>query len=168
MNNNRPTNQLQVVILYENTEAAKRAKEFYDRLENQLTPACALSLCLWSLASLKLPTMAKTVATAAERAELIIVAVNGGKLLPAKVRDCIAACGGETRIGHGALLAQLHGIHKTDESISPAYREMRSIACQCGRRFYSQVVELEIYEPTPAWTDSTSCNPRGLYAEVHP
>jgi len=167
MNMDIHTNHLNVLLLYGRVTSAKRAKEFCDRLKNQLAPECEMKLSLWSLASLQLPDMARAAARIAEDAELMIVAVNGNNALPRTVMNCLNWCVREVRAREGALLAQLNGVLKTDEKTCPAYDCLRDIAFQCGLRFFSQVVELPDQEETSPWIVSPSPVAQGLYAEVN-
>jgi len=73
--------------------SGKRAKEFCDRLGQHLAPDSKLNLSLWSLSALQLlPVMAQAAAREAERATLLIVAVNGDKTLPRPVKNCLHWC----------------------------------------------------------------------------
>src|SRR6266404_1057065 len=118
MNSETQTNSSDVLIVYDSVRSGKRAKELCDRLGQQLAPDCKLNFSVWSLSALQLPTLAQTAASAAEHAALLIVAVDG------------------------ALVAQLHGILKMNEKLSPAYGCLRQIAHHAGVQFFSEVVEL--------------------------
>src|SRR6266576_1431214 len=75
------TSGLDVLIVYDSVRSGKRAKELCDRLGQQLAPDCELNFSVWSLSALQLPTLVQAAASAAERAALLIVAVNGDRTL---------------------------------------------------------------------------------------
>jgi len=133
---------LEVLIVYDSVRSGKRAKELCDRLGHQLAPGCELRLSVWSLSALQLPPLARAAAREAERATLIIVAVNGDKVLPRPVKSCLHRCARAIHTADGALVAQLHGILKMNEEFCPAYGCLSQIAHHAGVRFFSEVVEL--------------------------
>src|SRR3989454_8098140 len=137
------TSILDMLLVYDSVRSGKRAKELCDRLGQQLAPDCKLNLSVWSLSALQLlPTIARAAASEAERATLLIVAVNGDKTLPRPVKSCLHWCACGIRAADGALVAQLHGILKMNEELCPAYVCLREIAHHAGVRFFSEVVEL--------------------------
>src|SRR5882762_9416534 len=133
---------MEVLIVYDNVRSGRRAKEFCDRLEQQLAPNCKLNLSIWSVFALQLPALAQAAAREAERAALLIVAVNGDKRLPQSLKNCLRWCARGIRAADGALVAQLHGIQKVNEELCPAYGCLRQVAHYNGIRFFSEVVEL--------------------------
>ena len=143
MNLETHTSGLDALIVYDNLRSGKRAKELCDRLGQQFAPDCELNLSVWSLSALQLlPAMARAAASEAEHAALLIVAVDGDKMLPRPVKSCLHRCAGAIRAADGALVAQLHGILKMNEELCPAYVCLRQIAQHAGVRFFSEVVEL--------------------------
>src|SRR6266566_3399771 len=142
MNSETHTSGLDVLIVYDSVRSGKRAKELCDRLGQQLAPDCKLNFSVWSLSALQLPTLAQAVASAAEHAALLIVAVNGDKTLPRSVKGCLHRCARAIHAADGALVAQLHGILKMNEELCPAYGCLKQIAHHAGVRFFSEVVEL--------------------------
>src|SRR5437016_12779197 len=143
MNSETHSSDLDVLIVYESVRSGKRAKELCHRLGQQLAPDCKLNLSVWSLSALQLlPTIARAAASEAERATLLIVAVNGDKTLPRPVKSFLHRCAFGIRAADGALVAQLHGILKMNEELCPAYGCLRQIAQHAGVRFFSEVVEL--------------------------
>jgi len=127
-----------VLIVYDSVHSGKRAKELIDRLGQH----CELSLSVWSLSALRLPVLARAVAHEAERAILLIVAVNGDETLPRHVTTCLHRCARTIHAAGGALVAQLHGILKMNEKLCPAYGCLKQIAHHAGVHFFSEVVEL--------------------------
>src|SRR6267154_6215623 len=142
MNSETHTNSSDVLIVYDSVRSGKRAKELCDRLGQQLAPDCKLNFSVWSLSALQLPTLEQAAASAAEHAALLIVAVNGDKTLPRPVKSCLHRCARAIHAADGALVAQLHGILKINEELSPAYCYLRQIAHHDDLRFFSEVVEL--------------------------
>jgi hypothetical protein len=137
------TKSLDALIVYDSVRSGKRAKELCDRLGQQLAPDCELNFSVWSLSALQLlPAMARAAASEAEHAALLIVAVNGDKMLPRPIKSFLHRCAGAIRAADGALVAQLHGILKMNEELCPAYVCLRQIAQHAGVRFFSEVVEL--------------------------
>ena len=132
------TSNSDVLIVYDSVRSGKRAKELFDRLGQH----CELSLSVWSLSALRLPALARAAAHEAERAILLVVAVNGDERLPRHVKTCLHRCARAIHAADGALVAQLHGILKMNEELCPAYGCLKQIAHHAGVRFFSEVVEL--------------------------
>src|SRR2546422_2785452 len=137
------TSSADALIVYDSVRSGKRAKELCDRLGQQLAPDCKLNLSVWSLSALQLlPTMARAAASEAERAALLIVALDGDRTLPRSVKSCLHRCARGIRAVDGALVAQLHGILKMNEELCPAYDCLRQIAHHAGVHFFSEVIEV--------------------------
>src|SRR5882762_147627 len=132
------TSNSDVLIVYDSVRSGKRAKELCDRLGQN----CELSLSVWSLSALRLPALARAAAHEAERAILLIVAVNGGETLPRHVKICLHRCARAIHAADGALVAQFHSILKMNEELCPVYGCLKQIAHDAGVRFFSEVVEL--------------------------
>jgi len=126
------------LIFYDSVRSGKRAKELCDRLGQH----CELNLSVWSLSALRLPALARAAAHEAERAILLIVAVNGDETLPRHVKTCLHRCARAIHAADGALVAQFHSILKMNEELCPAYGCLKQIAHHAGVRFFSEVVEL--------------------------
>ncbi|MGH7968745.1 MAG: hypothetical protein ACREIC_08470 [Limisphaerales bacterium] len=132
------TNNSAVLIVYDSVRSGKRAKELFDRLGQHFE----LNLSVWSLSALRLPALAWAAAHEAERAILLIVAVNGDETLPRHVKTCLRRCARAIHAGDGALVAQFHSILKTNDGLCPAYGCLKQIAHHAGVRFFSERVEL--------------------------
>ena len=132
------TSNSDVLIVYDSVRPGKRAKELCDRLGQH----CELNLSVWSLSALRLPTLARAAAHEAERAILLIVAVNGDETLPRHVKTCLHRCARAIHAADGALVAQFHSILKINKELCPAYGCLKQIAHHAGVRFFSEVVEL--------------------------
>jgi hypothetical protein len=142
MNIETPASTCEVLIVYDDVRAGKRAKELCDRLGQQLAPSRELNLSVWSLSALELPSVARVVAREAERASLLIVAIKGDKRLPQPVKNCLHWCARRIHTAGGAFVAQLHGILKMNEELCQACGCLREIAHHAGVRFFLEVVEL--------------------------
>jgi hypothetical protein len=142
INGNKPAASLHVLIAYDSVRSGKRAKELCDQLGQELAPEFELNLSLWSLSVLQIRPLARAVATGAARAALLIVAVNGDEALPPPVKSWIGKCARGARATGGALVAQLHGIVRMNQELSPAYCCLRQIARDAGMDFFSEVIEL--------------------------
>ena len=132
------TSNADVLIVYDGVRSGKRAKELCDRLGQH----CELNLSVWSLSALRLPALARAAAHEAERAILLVVAVNGDETLPRHVKTCLHRCARAIHAADGALVAQFHSILKMNEELCPAYGCLKQIAHHAGVRFFSEVVEL--------------------------
>src|SRR5258705_535856 len=120
MSTETQTHNLDVIIVYDSVRSAKRAKELCDRLGKQLAPDSKPNLSVWSLSALQfLPTTARAAASKAEHAALLIVAVHGDKTLPRLVKSFLHRCAHAIHAADGALVAQLHGILKTNGELCP-------------------------------------------------
>jgi hypothetical protein len=131
-----------VLIVYDNVRAGKRAKELCDRLGQRLVPDSALNFSAWSLSALGLPPVAQAAAREAESAALLIVAINGDKNLPQAVKNGLHRCACGIHTAGGAIVAQLHGILKMNEELCQACGCLRQIAHHAGVDFFSEVVQL--------------------------
>ena len=90
MNSETQTSSSDVLIVYDSVRSGKRAKELCDRIGQQLAPDYKLNLSIWRLSALELlPPLARAAAREAERATLLIVAVDGDKTLPRTVKSCL-------------------------------------------------------------------------------
>src|SRR6267143_4226802 len=98
MNLETHTSGLGVLIVYDSVRYGKRAKELCDRLGQH----GELNLSVWSLSALRLPALARAAAHEAERATLLIVAVNGDKMLPRSVKRCLHWCARGIHTSDGA------------------------------------------------------------------
>jgi hypothetical protein len=130
------------LIVYDNVRSGKCAKELCDRLGQRLVPDGELNLTVWSLSALRLPAMARAAAREAERATLLIVAINGDKILPQAVKNCLQWCARGIHTAGGVLVAQFHGILKMNGELCRACGCLRQIAHHAGVGFFSEVVEL--------------------------
>ena len=136
-----PRESLTVLVAYDTLRSAIKAKALCDRLTQQITPACGLTLGYWSLSAMQQPSLAQAVDNEAASAELLIVAVNGDECLETPVKRSLVRCIRRVRAHGGALVAQLYGILKMDEELSPTYGCLKQLAQELGVDFFSEVLE---------------------------
>src|SRR6201981_1405335 len=75
-----------VVIIYEDGAAGKRAKHFYDRVIRELVDECAFSLELWNFQVLAVPEIGNSAAKAAAQADFVILSMHRKAQLSAQTR----------------------------------------------------------------------------------
>jgi hypothetical protein len=75
-----------VVIIYEDSAAGKRAKHFYDRVIRELVDECDFSLELWNFQVLAVPEIGDSAAKAAARADLVILSMHHKAQLSVQTR----------------------------------------------------------------------------------
>ena len=138
---NPAATSLNVLVVYDDLAAGLLSKDLYDRLVQRFDPACPFTLIAWSLSALTLPELARAAADDAAKTDLLIVAVNGETILPSSIKSWISRSVRRVRSHAGALVAQLHGIVRTDQEITPAYGCLKHIAEDFGVDFFSEVVE---------------------------
>ena len=143
---------LDMVILYDNLDAGKRAKELCDRIAGRLGDSCKLKLHCGSFSMLSNPVAARVVTFQIMSAPCLIVACNGNDDLPRPVEAFLkesarVMCGAGT-----ALVAQLHGIPGGREEQLPAHRCLQQIAANAGIPFFSEVIETAADDPQPLTT----------------
>lgn len=132
---------LGVLIVYDSVCSGKRAKYLCERIEFRLRPGNELNPSFWSLAALRVASFAQAAANDAAHAALLIVAINGDEVLSPPVKSSISRCARATRTISGALVAQLHGILRMNQELSPAYQCLKQIAHDAGVDFFSEVIE---------------------------
>src|SRR6266446_6021348 len=94
---------MEMLIVYESVRSGKHAKELCDHLGQQIDPECELNLSVWSLSALQLPPLPWAAACEAERATLLIVAVNGDKCCRRQSRIASSGVRAECRPPTGRL-----------------------------------------------------------------
>jgi hypothetical protein len=132
---------LNVLVVYDQLYSGIKAKDFCDRLTQQLEPARELRLSFWSLSALHLPPLAQAAEQEASETFLLLLAVNGEEMPSPSVKSWISRCLRGMRVNGGALVAQLHGILRMNLELSPAYKCLKHIADGTGMDFFSQVIE---------------------------
>jgi hypothetical protein len=96
-----------VVIIYEDSAAGKRAKHFYDRVIRELVDECDFSLELWNFKVLAVPEIGDSAAKAAAQADLVILSMHRKAQLSVQTRDWIERWSGLITDNNPALVALL-------------------------------------------------------------
>jgi hypothetical protein len=128
---------LSVVVAYDDVCSGIAAKDFCNRLADQLAPPCELKLGFWSLAALRFPDLARLAAEEANQADLLIIAVKGRWDPQPYFKGCFTQRGQTTNASDGALVAQLRDILKTNRELSPDDESSQPIGGGAGVRLFS-------------------------------
>ena len=78
-----------VVVIYEDGPAGRRAKHFYDKLVHELEDECAFSLQLWSFQVLAIPELRESAIESAAQADFVILSLHGKAGRPVDIREWI-------------------------------------------------------------------------------
>ena len=95
-----------VVVIYEDGPAGRRAKHFYDKLVQELEDECAFSLQLWSFQVLAIPELRESAIESAAQADFVILSLHGKAGLPVDIREWIETWS-KLIIGKGSALIAL-------------------------------------------------------------
>jgi hypothetical protein len=138
---NEAAHSFNVLVAYDNIRSGIGAKVFCDRFSQQLGTARKLQLGLWSFSALQRRQLAELAAVEAGQTDLLIVAVSGDAELPRPLKSWISHSLRRIRARDGILVAQVHGILKMDQEMSPAYACLKHLAEDAGVRFFAEAVE---------------------------
>ena len=89
-----------VVVIYEDGPAGRRAKHFYDKLVHELEDECAFSL------QLAIPELRESAIESAAQADFVILSLHGKAGLPVDIREWIETWS-KLIIGKGSALIAL-------------------------------------------------------------
>lgn len=78
-----------LTIIYESTDAGKRAKLFSDRFIAETALDCTFELSLWNFGVLGIPEIRNTAANTAAMADVVILSMSGTVPLPAQAVEWI-------------------------------------------------------------------------------
>jgi hypothetical protein len=95
-----------VVVIYEDGPAGRRAKHFYDKLVHELEDECDFSLQLWSFQVLAIPELRESAVESAAQADFVILSLHGKAGLPVDIREWIETWS-KLIIGKGSALIAL-------------------------------------------------------------
>jgi hypothetical protein len=137
-----PPSVFEVVMLFDEDDAREAGKDLCDRVLAQLGPCYAIHLLPWKLSVTRFPQLTEIVAREAMRAPFVVVTINGAKALTPDVESFIQRCAVAMHRGGAALVAQLYGVSKDEQELSPAYRCLKQIADDSTIPIFSTVVEL--------------------------
>src|SRR6201997_3299596 len=129
-----------VVILYEESAAGKRAKHFYDRVIRELVDECDFSLKLWNFRVLAVPEIGNSAAKAAAQADFVILSMHRKAQLSTQTRDWIERWSGLITDHKSALVALLDqpGIRRGTVASTLGY--LRKVAERKGISFYTHTI----------------------------
>ena len=112
-----------VVIIYEDSAAGKRAKHFYDSVIRELVDECDFSLELWNFQALAFPDIGNSAAEAAARADIVIFSMHRKARLSVQTRDWIERWSGLISDNRSALVVMLDQPSCSEVSAPIAYYE---------------------------------------------
>jgi hypothetical protein len=95
-----------VVVIYEDGPAGRRAKHFYDKLVHELEDECAFSLQLWSFQVLAIPELRESAIESAAQADFVILSLHGKAGIPVDIKEWIETWS-KLIIGKGSALIAL-------------------------------------------------------------
>jgi len=126
-----------VVIIYEDSAAGKRAKHFYDSVIRKLLNECDFSLELWNFQALAFPDIGNSAAEAAARADIVIFSMHRKARLSVQTRDWIERWSGLISDNRSALVVMLDqpGIRRGTAASTLDY--LRKVADRKGISFYT-------------------------------
>jgi hypothetical protein len=136
--NDRP--RFNVVILYQDIEAGKRAKLFYDRVIRELVDECDFSLELWNFQVLAVQEIGNSAAKAAAQADFVIVSMYRKAQLSAQTRDWIEKWSGLIADNKSALVALLDRPVLKRGTVASTLDYLRKVADRKGISFYTHSV----------------------------
>jgi hypothetical protein len=133
--NDRP--QLNVVIIYEDIAAGKRAKHFYDRVIREFVDECNFSLELWNFQMLAVPEIGNSAAKAAAQADFVILSIHRKAQLSVQTRDWIERWSGLITDSESALVALLDQPGMKRGTAASTLDYLRKVADRKGISFYT-------------------------------
>jgi hypothetical protein len=98
---------LNVVILYEDVDTGKSAKEMTDVLMEDLPSECELRCNLWRFDVLSMDPIKEWAAHEAAQAEMVVIAAHGDRPLPPQLEDWAETWLAQRSSRHGALVGLL-------------------------------------------------------------
>ena len=133
--NDRP--RFNVVILYEDIAAGKRAKLLYDRVIRELVDEWDFGLELWNFRVLAVPEIGNSAAKAAAQADFVIVSMYRKAQLSAQTRDWIEKWSGLITDNKSALVALLDQPVLRRGTVTSTLDYLRKVAERKGISFYT-------------------------------
>jgi hypothetical protein len=126
-----------VVIIYQDSAAGKRAKHFYDQVIRELADECDFSLELWNFQVLAIAEIANSAAQTAAKADFVILSMHGKAQLSVQTRDWIERWSGLISDNRSALVAMLDqpGLRRGTAASTLDY--LRKVADRKGISFYT-------------------------------
>jgi len=145
------TQAFKIVIVYENSPGAIRAKEMAERLATQMESECDS----WPFELLAVGRVREHAATMASEADMIIVACNGQDPLPNDVVEWVEGWLPQKRFTHSGLVALLgdEGKSQTEPPMLCAYLEKvaergnMDFICNLGRWWQQEPADTIVNTP---------------------
>src|SRR5260370_41561787 len=124
-----------IVIIYEDSVAGKRAKHFYDRVIRELVDECDFSLELWSFQVLAVPEIGNSAAKTAAQADFVILSMHRKAQLSVQIRDWIERWSGLITDSKSALVALLDQPGMKRGTVASTLDYLRKVAERKGLAF---------------------------------
>ena len=134
------TPKFNVVIIYEDSAAGKRAKHFYDRVIRELVDECDFSLELWNFQVLAVPEIGNSAAKAAAQADFVILSMHRRAQLSTQTRDWIERWSGLIIDNKSALVALLDEPGIKRGTVASTLDYLRKVADRKGISFYTHTI----------------------------
>jgi hypothetical protein len=133
---------MKIMIVYDDVDAGKRAKEFCDRIVRSLGPEMKLSLGVWKASMFRLPEINRVATHAATQAVAMIFALAGCKELSPELKDWIERLKRNDPLDRDcALVVLLHDIQRAGMDSAPACVSLSRYAQSVGMEFFADVIE---------------------------
>jgi hypothetical protein len=126
-----------VVVIFEDSVAGKRAKHFYDRVIRELVDVCDFSLELWNFQVLAVPEIGNSAAKAAAQADFVILSMQRKAQLCVEIRDWIERWSGLITDNKSALVALLDQPGIKRGTVASTLDYLRKVAGQKGISLYT-------------------------------
>jgi hypothetical protein len=131
-----------VVIIYDDRSAAKRAMKFFSELVRQFGDEFEFHCEIWRFDWLDLPKVHAAAVLESSVADLLIVAAQGDADLPAPVKDWLNRCIAEKTPGSAGLVAMLESHQSANDIQSRTRQFLQSAANRGGLDFFLHEVDL--------------------------
>ena len=134
------TPKFNVVIIYEDRAAGKRAKHFYDNLIHDLEDECDFCLDLWNFQVLAISAIWDSAVQVAGQADFVILSLHGKAGLPVEIRELIETCSRLIADSNAGLIALVDKPQTRGGSAASTLAYLRSVATKTGIDFFAHTV----------------------------
>jgi hypothetical protein len=134
--------EVEVLVIYDNVEAGKKAKGLFDRLQRFLGSEYNLFLRLWNMAALQAPSLAQVALQTVEWPGVLVIAVDGNKPLPQFFKRWLGQCARRPHPAVGAIAVHIYGVPQAKHALSHPCMDLRQIAREAGMAFLSEGTQL--------------------------
>lgn len=132
------------IVVYDNAEAGKEARELCDRMQKFMGAEYKLKLHLWNITTLQTASAVQGVAESATWPAIVIVAVNGKQPLPECFKRWLCQCLRKSHSSVRAIAVCLHDMQPTKLESSHALMDLSEIAREAGIAFFSERAEMAL------------------------